>query len=64
MGIYGKEKAGKSFWFDKTLNLSKVNGNWYGKEEDEMPCLKFFGTPYRKGNLRMFLLDCTGFKNN
>lgn len=30
VGVYGPEKAGKSFWLDKTLNLAKIDGNWYG----------------------------------
>jgi hypothetical protein len=27
VGNYGKRASGKSFWYDKILNLSDVNGN-------------------------------------
>ena len=62
IGIYGKSEAGKSFWCEKVLNLTEIEGKLYSKKRN-YECLQFFGTPFSKKNIKIFLLDCTGFES-
>ena len=52
-------KSGKSFLCDKILNLAEINNTFANEDSD----IKFYGIPFQKGNMKIFLVECKGFKN-
>ena len=62
MAIYGYKDAGKSFWCDKNYELADVKNKIpYLSDTNFSKCIQFSNVPFTKGNIKIFLLDCSGF---
>lgn len=68
LSVMGERGNGKSFILDKLLNLAGVKGNhvpyWLRQlSVNHEEGLFVWSQPFRKRNLRVFLLDCRGFSS-